>query len=63
MIKNFETIEINLEELPIKYLALCEILAELSETTIVEVDEAVDDYVRVNEYLTTELPKKGEGLH
>jgi hypothetical protein len=63
MIKKFETIEIDLDELPTKYLALCEILAELSGTSITEVNEAVEDYVQVNEYLTTELPKEGEGLH
>ena len=60
----YETIELNSEDLPTKYLALCEILAELTSTTIVEVDSAVDNYINDGHFQVMEstLPPKEE-LH
>ncbi len=60
----FETIKIDVEQLPTKYLALCEILAELSESTIVDVDQAVDEYIQGGHFKVeeTHLPPEG-GLH
>jgi hypothetical protein len=60
----FETIEIDSEELPTKYLALCEILAEITGTTIIEVDDSVNKYIDSNHFRIEEskLPPKEE-LH
>ncbi len=59
-----ETIELNSEDLPTKYLALCKILAELTSTTIFEVNSAVDEYIDSGYFVVTEgfLPPKEE-LH
>ena len=59
-----ETIELNSEDLPTKYLALCKILAELTSTTILEVNSAVDEYIDSGYFVVTEefLPPKEE-LH
>jgi hypothetical protein len=60
----YETIELNVQDLPTKYLALCEILAELASTTILEVDNAVDEYIKAGHFVVTEeaLPPSKE-LH
>ena len=60
----FETIEIDSEELPTKYLALCEILAEITGTTIIEVDDSVNKYINSGDFQVeeTRLPPKEE-LH
>lgn len=63
MATDFETIELDIEQLPTKYLALCEIFADLSGATINEVNAAVDEYVESQEYISTELPNKKEELH
>jgi hypothetical protein len=58
----YETIELNARDLPAKYLALCEILGELTETTILEVNNAVDEYIKAGHFVTHEstLPPKKE---
>ena len=48
-----ETIELNSEDLPTKYLALCKILAELTSTTIFEVNSAVDEYIDSGHFVVT----------
>lgn len=60
----YETIELNSIDLPAKYLALCEILAGLTETTIIEVDAAVDEYIDSGDFVFSEesLPPT-EDLH
>ena len=59
-----QTIELNVQDLPAKYLALCEILADLSEVSIIEVNEAVDEYINSEHFQIEEttLPPQGE-LH
>lgn len=52
----FETIEIDSEELPTKYLALCEILANVSGTTIVDVDNAVSKLLNSGYFQVEETP-------
>lgn len=59
----FETVELDIEQLPTKYLALCEIFADLSGVTINEVNAAVDEYIESQEYISTELPNNEGGIH
>ena len=58
----YETIELNASDLPAKYLALCEILGELTETSILEVNDAVDNYINDGHFQVMEstLPPKKE---
>ena len=58
----YETIELNARDLPAKYLALCEILGEITQTTILEVNNAVDKYIADGHFVAHEstLPPKKE---
>jgi len=55
-------ITLDLLSLPTKYLALCEILAELTASSIEEVNDSVDRYVKEG-YFTLEELSPEESIH
>jgi len=57
-----EQITLDLLSLPTKYLALCEILAELTASSIEEVNDSVDRYVEEGYFTLEELPPE-ESIH
>jgi len=52
-------IDLELLTLPVKYLALCEILADLTESSIEEVNESVEAYIEAGHIEIEEINNEG----
>lgn len=55
-------IQLKIEDLPTKYLALCEIMSELTGATIEKINEEIDNMILKNDYVVHEVPPQQE-LH